>query len=153
MKKEITVKFCLDDECQQLLERFLLLKPFGEDEENYVLGLLAPDYISGLSLLGGEPFEAENRCGLLPLLRKAKRLYPAKDVWCYSGYTFEDDILGVMLKQPGTEEFLSYIDVLVDGEFVLEKKNISLRFRGSENQRIIDVKRSLENGRTILMIF
>ena len=126
--------------------------PFCEDTENKIMSLLAPDHISGLTLLGGEPLEYVNMKGLLPLLRKVKEKYPAKNIWCYTGYTFETDILGRMMKEyTEAEEFISYIDVLVDGEFILAEKDISLTFRGSRNQRIIDVKRSLKNGRTEIL--
>ncbi|MBQ8568256.1 MAG: anaerobic ribonucleoside-triphosphate reductase activating protein [Oscillospiraceae bacterium] len=126
-------------------------EPFDENAEQQLMDMLAPDYINGFSLLGGEPLEHENQKRLLPLLRRVKEVYPNKSIWCYTGYTFETDILGKMFREyEETEELMSYIDILVDGEFILEQKNISLRFRGSENQRIIDVKKSLRNGFTVL---
>ena len=125
---------------------------FDEAAVNKVLSLLGPEYICGLTLLGGEPLEYPNIKGLLPLLRKVKEKYPAKNIWCYTGYTFETDILGRMMNEyPEAAEFFSYIDVLVDGEFVLSEKDISLTFRGSRNQRIIDLKRSLESGGTEIL--
>lgn len=117
---------------------------FTEEVEQQILEYLKPDYIKGLSLLGGEPFEPENQKALLPFLRKVRAMYPQKTIWCYSGYDFEKDMLtGSLGPWEITEEMLSYIDVLVDGEFVLELKNPNLRFRGSENQRVIDVPASL----------
>ena len=124
---------------------------FTQHEINKILEYLEPSYIQGLSLLGGEPFEYSNQQGLLPLMRLFKERYPNKDVWCYTGYTFEDDILeNMMVKYPETREFINYIDILVDGKFIEEQKNLSLRFRGSSNQRIIDVKKSLETNEVVL---
>ncbi len=126
-------------------------KPFTQEEIQQILDYLKPSYVAGLSVLGGEPFEKINQEGLLPLLRQVKKSFPEKDIWCYSGYLFDRQILGQMCQESETtKEMLSYIDILVDGQFVEEKKNLKLRFRGSENQRIIDVKRSLETGRVIL---
>ena len=117
---------------------------YTEETEQEVLDAVAPDYIRGLSLLGGEPFEPANQVALLPLLRRFRQLYPDKTVWCYSGYDFEKDILaGRLGPWETTQEMLSYLTVLVDGEFHLEEKDITLRFRGSRNQRIIDVQKSL----------
>ena len=122
-------------------------KPYTEETEEEILDALNKDYIAGLSLLGGEPFEPQNQRALLPLLRKFRERYPQKDVWCYSGYTFHTDL------QPGgrahceaTDEMLSMLDILVDGEFVEDLKDLKLRFRGSANQRIIDVPRTLREG-------
>ena len=113
--------------------------------------MLEPDYITGLTLLGGEPLEHVNQQGLLPLLREIKKRFPDKSIWCYTGYTFEKDVLDTFCSQfSETREFLNYLDVLVDGEFQLDKKNISLRFKGSENQRIILVRESLKCGKTVL---
>ena len=126
--------------------------PYTRAVEDRIISMLSPDYINGLSLLGGEPMEPDNQRALLPLLRRIRETYPDKDIWCYSGYTFEDDLLSESRARcEVTDELLSYIDVLVDGEFVEEKKNISLSFRGSENQRIIDVPKSLETGRTVII--
>ncbi len=119
--------------------------------EDEILEALKPDYIHGLSLLGGEPFEPQNQQALLPFLRRFKEMYPEKTVWCYSGYDFEKDMLtGSLGPWEITQEMLSYIDILVDGEFVLEKKNPNLRFRGSENQRVIRVQESLKEDRLVL---
>lgn len=125
--------------------------PFTEEVEQQIFDYLKPDYIKGLSLLGGEPFEPENQKALLPFLRRMKELYPDKTVWCYSGYDFEKDMLtGSLGPWEITKEMLSYIDILVDGEFVIEKKNPNLRFRGSENQRVIRVADSMEHDSVIL---
>lgn len=124
---------------------------FTNHEINKIIEYLEPSYIQGLSLLGGEPFEYSNQQGLLPLMRRFKAHYPDKNVWCYTGYDFEKDIKAdMMLKWPETREFIEYIDILVDGRFIEEQKDLSLRFRGSSNQRIIDVKKSLETGETVL---
>jgi len=126
--------------------------PYTQAVEDRIISMLSPDYINGLSLLGGEPMEPDNQRALLPLLRRVRETYPDKDIWCYSGYTFEDDLLSESRARcEVTDELLSYIDVLVDGEFVEEKKNISLSFRGSENQRIINVPKSLETGKTVII--
>ncbi|MBE6842496.1 MAG: anaerobic ribonucleoside-triphosphate reductase activating protein [Ruminococcus sp.] len=120
---------------------------FDDDVMDMILGYLSREYISGLSLLGGEPFEAENLPCLLTLVKKVKDNYPAKTIWCYTGYDFEKDIINVMgHKRSEVMPFLSYIDVIVDGEFVEEKKDLKLRFRGSSNQRMIDVQKSLAKG-------
>lgn len=125
--------------------------PFDAETQERLLSLLQPDYIAGLTLLGGEPLEYVNWRGLLPFLKKVKARCPKKDIWCYSGYRFEEDILGRFCGQwEEMREFLAYIDVLVDGEFVLEQKDISLQFRGSGNQRIILVQESLARGETVL---
>lgn len=126
-------------------------EPFTEDTAERILEMLGPDYIEGLTLLGGEPLEPGNREALLPLLRVVKEKYPKKNIWCYSGYLYEKDILERFCVQwEPMREFLSYLDVIVDGEFILARKDISLQFRGSSNQRIIDVQESLKQGRTAL---
>ena len=122
-----------------------------EREIEKLVYLMVHSYVSGLTLLGGEPFEHVNQQGLLPLVKKVKEKFPNKNIWCYSGYTFEKDIIERMCKEwKETPELLSYIDVLVDGEFQEDKKDIKLKFRGSSNQRIIDVKKSLKNNKTVL---
>ncbi|MBQ8227991.1 MAG: anaerobic ribonucleoside-triphosphate reductase activating protein [Clostridia bacterium] len=126
-------------------------KEFTEETENELLNALAPDFINGLSLLGGEPFEPQNQRALLPFLKKVKELYPTKNIWCYTGYLFDAELLkDSRARCEVTDEMLSMIDVLVDGEFKQELKNITLKFRGSENQRIINVKKSLEAGTIVL---
>lgn len=126
-------------------------EPFGEDTINKILDLMAPDYIRGLTLLGGEPFEPQNQPALVELLRRVKAKYPEKSIWAFSGYLFDRDILPGKLGDPEvTREFLSYLDVLVDGPFVEARKDLSLRFRGSDNQRLIDVPASIRQGTVIL---
>ena len=124
---------------------------YTEQTEKEVLAAAAPDYIRGLSLLGGEPFEPANQAALLPLLRKFHKLYPDKTIWCYTGYDFEKDVLaGRLGPWKITQEILSYLTVLVDGEFHLDEKDITLYFRGSRNQRVIDVQESLKNDEVVL---
>lgn len=124
---------------------------FDEDAERKIIAGLEPDYIAGLTLLGGEPLEYANWQALLPFVRRVKEKYPNKDIWCYTGYRFEEDILDKFCMQwDDMREFLAYIDVLVDGEFILDRTNISLQFRGSDNQRIILVQESLRSGETVL---
>lgn len=126
-------------------------KPFTEETEKEILKLLANEHVRGLSLLGGEPFEPENQKVLVSLLKKVKNQFPNKDIWCYTGYNFELDLLtGNLGPWEITEEMLSYINVLVDGEFVLNLKNPNLRFRGSSNQRVIDVPESLKTDTVVL---
>ena len=129
-------------------------KEFTDTEINKVIEELDHSYVTGLSLLGGEPLEHSNQQGLLPLLRKVKEKLPDKNIWCYTGYTFDNDVMGKMCNNwEETPELLSYIDVIVDGKFEEEKKDIKLRFRGSSNQRIIDVKKSLKEKKAVLYEF
>ncbi len=124
---------------------------FTEETIENILKYMENDHIAGLSLLGGEPLEHENQKGLLPLLRKVKELYPMKTIWCYSGYDFEKDIIGRMLSEwDETKELISYLDILVDGEFQIDKKDLNLRFKGSSNQRIINVQKSLQTNKIVL---
>lgn len=126
-------------------------KPFTQETINEILTMLKPSYIRGLTLLGGEPFEPQNQKGIVELLRQIKGAMPDKSIWAFSGYLFDRDILSGRLGDwTVTQEYLSYLDVLVDGPFVEEKKNLSLRFRGSENQRLIDVPASLAAGQVVL---
>ncbi len=126
-------------------------KPFDKDIEEKIITSLNSDFCDGLSLLGGEPFEPQNQEGLLPFLKRVKNKFPNKTVWCYTGYLFDSELLGESrAKTENTLEMLKLIDVLVDGKFIEEQKNISLRFKGSENQRIIDVQKSLKENKTIL---
>ena len=123
---------------------------FTEKQEEEVLQDLDHDYISGLTLLGGEPLEPANQAGLLPLVKKAKEKFPDKKIWCYTGFDFEKDVVGKMAKQSDTtKELLKYIDVVVDGKFEEDKKDLKLKFRGSSNQRILDVKESLKENKPV----
>ncbi len=126
-------------------------KPFTEETQDEILKALSPDFINGLTLLGGEPFEPQNQRVLVEFLKKVKEQYPDKSIWCYSGYLFDEELLKESRARcEVTDEMLSMIDVLVDGEFKQELKNITLKFRGSENQRIIDVKKSLATETIVL---
>ena len=129
-------------------------KPFTQDTIDSIIESLKPDYIHGLTLLGGEPFEYSNQKGLLPLVRQVREVLPQKDIWCFTGFLFDKDIIENMCKRwKETNELLSYIDVLVDGRFVEELKNLNLKFKGSENQRTILVNESLKSGNVILYDF
>lgn len=146
---------------------------YTQETEQEILEALSPDYIRGLSLLGGEPMEPQNRSTVLSLVKKVRERYPEKDIWCYTGYDYEKDLLAWVEQEADREvlqpdrgegaisqqresgmgqmaQLLALIDVLVDGEFVEEKKNLRLAFRGSENQRLIDVQESLRQGRTVI---
>lgn len=125
--------------------------PFTQETIDKILDMMRPGYIRGLTLLGGEPFEPQNQGPIVQLLRQIKEKMPEKSIWAFSGYLFDRDILSGRLGDwKVTQEYLSYLDVLVDGPFVEARKNLSLRFRGSENQRIIDVPASLAQGKIVL---
>ena len=114
--------------------------PYTKETEDEIIRLLAPSYIQGLTLLGGEPFEPENQEELAGLLKRVRETYPDKDIGCYTGYLYDVDLPeGGRVHTEVTEEMLSYIDVLVDGEFIEEEKDVTLVFRGSRNQRIIEL--------------
>ena len=124
---------------------------FTDVEKDKILNELSKSYVTGLSLLGGEPLEYPNQVGLLPLVKEAKEKYPNKNIWCYTGFTFDTDVINRMSKNwEETRQLLKYIDVMVDGKFVDELKDITLKFRGSSNQRIIDVKKSLLKKQVVL---
>ena len=124
---------------------------FTEETEEKILNMLKPSYIKGLTLLGGEPFDPRNQEAVVHLLRKVKAAYPKKSIWAFTGYLFDKDIVSGNLGNPEiAREYLSYLDVLVDGKFIMDLKNLSLRFRGSENQRLIDVPASLKTGEVVL---
>ena len=125
-------------------------KEYTADIENEIIDALRPDYIEGLSLLGGEPFEPENQPALLGLLRRVRKELPAKNVWVYSGFTLEELLGESRARTEYTDEMLSLIDVLVDGRFIYADKDITLRFRGSRNQRILDIPATLKAGRPVL---
>lgn len=120
-------------------------KPFDESVRESIYEGLKADYIAGLSLLGGEPLEPENQRALLPFVKEVKKRFPEKSIWCYTGNVF-DPATGLLKEQDKntevTEKLISLFDVLVDGEFIEAQKNIRLKFRGSSNQRILDVKKS-----------
>lgn len=128
-------------------------KPFTKEVEDELLKMLEPSYIKGITLLGGEPMEPQNQKVLLPFIKRVREKFGnTKNVWCYTGYLFDRDLLGESrAKCEATNDFLNQIDVLVDGPFVDELKNITLKFRGSENQRIIDVPTSLSSGEVVTL--
>ena len=125
-------------------------EPFTPEVEASLFEALAPDFIAGLTLLGGEPFEPENQRALLPFLRRVREKFPHKTIWCYSGFTLEQLTGESRARCLVTDEMLSLLDVLVDGRFILAQKNIRLRFRGSENQRLIDMNKTRETGEIVL---
>ncbi len=125
--------------------------PFTTEVEDKIIKMLEPDYINGLTLLGGEPFEPENQRALLPFVKRVRDAFPQKNIWAFSGFTIEE----LLNREPHprcdvTDELLSLIDVLVDGKFMIEKKNIRLKFRGSENQRILDLPKTLKTKTPVL---
>ncbi|MBQ9967137.1 MAG: anaerobic ribonucleoside-triphosphate reductase activating protein [Oscillospiraceae bacterium] len=124
-------------------------KPFDETVMDQILDLLKPGYIKGITYLGGEPLDPRNQEGLSILSKKIKEAYPEKTIWCFTGYVLEQDILTGRLG-PLTEELLGHCDVLVDGPFIEAQKNLSLKFRGSENQRLLDIKQSLAKRAPVL---
>ena len=127
-------------------------QPFTQQTQEELLRLLSPDYIRGLTLLGGEPFEPENQRALLPFVRQVRQAFPQKDIWAFSGFTYEElHTEGAHPRCEVTDELLSLLDVLVDGRFVEEKKDISLRFRGSANQRLIDLNATRCSGVVTLL--
>jgi anaerobic ribonucleoside-triphosphate reductase activating protein len=118
--------------------------PFCAADETEILNALSSAYIRGFSLLGGEPFEPENVPGLAALVKKIRTECPGKDIWCYSGFTFEE-----LLELPYAMPLLAQLDVLVDGKFIESQKDLNLRFRGSRNQRLIDVAKALQNRNAV----
>lgn len=125
-------------------------EPFTQQTIWTILDMMKPGYIKGLTLLGGEPFEPQNQGPIVELLRQVKKAYPQKSIWAFSGYLYEKITSHTLGDWAVTQEFLSYLDVLVDGPFVEEKKNLALRFRGSENQRLIDMPATLASGKIVL---
>lgn len=126
-------------------------KVFDTEVQDKIIESLRPDYINGITLLGGEPMEPANQKGLLDFVKRVKKTYPNKTIWCYTGYLFDKELLNPSRAHcPWTKELLSYIDILVDGEFIEDLKDITLRFKGSSNQRIIDVQDSLITDKVVL---
>ncbi len=126
-------------------------EPFTKEVQEEIIKDLSPEYINGLTLLGGEPFEPENQRVLVDFLKKVKSEYPKKTIWSYTGYLLDEELLKPSRARcEVTDEMLSLIDVLVDGEFQIEKKNISLQFCGSENQRLIDLKKTFAENKIVL---
>ena len=126
-------------------------KPFTAETEQEIYAELDKSYVGGLSLLGGDPFEPENQQALLPMLRHIREKYPQKTIWCYTGYRLEElQSHGAHPNCEATEEMLRYIDILIDGRFIPEEKDISLQFRGSRNQRVIDMNRTRQSGEIVI---
>ena len=125
-------------------------QPFTQATTEEILRLLAPAYIAGLTLLGGEPFEPQNQPAVLSLVQQVRQTYPRKSIWAFSGYTYEQLTAWTLGPRAVTEALLGQLDVLVDGEFILALKNLNLRFRGSSNQRIIDLCKTREAGEVVL---
>lgn len=127
---------------------------FNEDVMNKVINYLDHDYISGLTLLGGEPLEPQNQKGLISLVKKVKEKFPNKNIWCYTGFDFEKDVMGKMYHNlEETKELMNNIDIIVDGKFEEDKKIVSGKFRGSLNQRKIDVKESIKANKLVQLEF
>ena len=124
-------------------------EPYTQETEDSIIDGLKPDYITGLSLLGGEPFEPENQPALTELLRRVKTELPEKTVWCYTGYTYEE-LQALAADRPAIRELLALTDLLIDGRFKQEERDLSLLFRGSRNQRVIDMNLTRENGKLTL---
>ena len=126
-------------------------KEYTKETEDQLIQMLTNPNIQGLTLLGGDPFEPSNQRTLITLLRRVKQELPTKDVWAYTGFVYEQDLLEGQRKHTEvTDEMLSYIDVLVDGPFVIDEKDISLYFRGSTNQRVIDMPKTLKSGNVVI---
>ena len=125
-------------------------QPFNQGVIDLILSMLKPGHIKGLTILGGEPFDPRNQGAIVELLRQVKAKYPEKSIWAFSGYLFDHICSGRLGDWEVTKEYLSYLDVLVDGPFIEAQKNLNLRFRGSENQRLIDVPASLSKGEVVL---
>ena len=124
-----------------------------EKVQQEVLDSLKPAYVQGITLLGGEPFEPENQVELVEFMRRVKQQYPNKDVWAFTGYVYDEDLVpGGRKYCDATDELLSMLDVLVDGPFIAEQKDLTLKFRGSRNQRVMDMKETLRRGEIILAI-
>ena len=127
-------------------------EPFDEKVQKEVLDSLAPDYITGITLLGGEPFEPENQKELVPFMRKVIVQYPKKNVWAFTGYIYDKDLVaGGRRHTEDTDELLSMIDVLVDGPFCEELKDITLKFRGSSNQRVLNLRETIRTGNIVTL--
>ncbi len=126
-------------------------KPFTEETIEYIIKLMKPDYIRGLTVLGGEPMAPPNQAGILELLKKVRVEYPEKSIWLFTGYLYDKDILEKMVPTlPETKQILELLDIMVDGPFIEEQKNLNLKFKGSENQRTINVQESLSRNEIIL---
>lgn len=141
------------EECfNQATWDFKFGKPYTKAVEDEIIEALRPDYVRGFSLLGGEPMEPKNQPQCLQLLKRIKTELPNKDVWCYTGFTYEELLTkGAYPNTDIIEEMLSLIDVMVDGRFEKDKRNLMLKFRGSENQRLIDMNATRKKGEVVLL--
>jgi len=137
---------CFNPEAWQ----FSFGEPYGGDVERQVLEALRPEHIRGLTLLGGEPLHPRNRPAVLALVERVREVYREKDIWCYTGYHFDKELLPESGRDETLRRLLEAIDVLVDGRFVLARKSMNVRFRGSENQRILLCRESLKAGKAVL---
>ena len=127
-------------------------EPFTREVEDRIISMLSPTYIGGLTLLGGEPFEPSNQRALLPFVKRVREAYPKKNIWAFSGFTYEELTQdGTHPRCEATDELLSLIDVLVDGRYIDSLRNLSLKFRGSSNQRLIDLPRTRAAGEVVLL--
>ncbi|MBP3890914.1 MAG: anaerobic ribonucleoside-triphosphate reductase activating protein [Solobacterium sp.] len=128
-------------------------KPYTKETEEEVLEALKDEHIEGLTILGGEPFEPENQEVIVTLLKRVREELPDKDIWCWTGYVYDQDLIeGGKKHTPYTDEMLSYIDILVDGPFMIQKRNLALSFRGSENQRVLNLKETIKQGKIVKYI-
>lgn len=128
---------------------------FDEATQNKIIKELSSDYIAGISLLGGEPLEPQNQEALLPFIQRVRAIYPKKSIWCYTGFLLDENTGALKETHKNTlftKKLISMFDVLVDGAFVEELKDIRLKFRGSSNQRVIDVQKTLQSGKVILYL-
>ena len=137
---------CFNPEAWQ----FCFGEPYTEEVVQRVLDALQPDHIRGLTFLGGEPLHPRNRLPILALVKRVRRELPDKDIWCYSGYHFDKELLPESARDPILRELLENIDILVDGRFVEARKDLNIRFRGSDNQRVLDMPASLARGYAVL---
>ncbi len=130
-------------------------QPFDEEIQNKILEELKNNYIAGISLLGGEPLEPQNQEALYPFIKKVRQLYPRKTVWCYTGFVFDEENGTLLEKEKNTiytERLIALFDVLVDGAYIEELKNIRLKFRGSSNQRVINIPKTLQSKEVCLYL-
>ena len=128
---------------------------FGIDVQNKIIKELSSDYIAGLSLLGGEPLEPQNQEALFPFIKRVRAIHPNKTIWCYTGFVLDErtgSLTNATKNTLYTQRLISLFDVLVDGPFVEELKDIRLKFRGSSNQRVIDVKKTLASNQVVLYL-
>lgn len=130
-------------------------EPFDDKVQERILKELASDYIAGLSLLGGEPLEPQNQEALYPFVKKVRETYPDKTIWCYTGFVFDEEtgkLKEIHKNTEWTKKLIALFDVLVDGAYIEDLKDVRLKFRGSSNQRVIDVQKTIEKGECVLYL-